>query len=881
MISLGTMRLPIFLALLLVFSVRPVPAATVTIDGSVTNQFIDGFGVNANYWHFDTNELWAPLDALIDQVGMTIFRVVMNNGWEAVNDNNDPTVMNWDYYNQIYSSPEFEKLWSVIAHLNQKGITSGIVLNFQGPGPDWLGGDSLTPGMEDEWAEYVASLLIYARNNRHLQFTLVGPNNESDITGEGIHIDSADQYVLALHKLAALLDTNGLTDIQFVAPDLSGTDPDLLQAMMQDPLVMSKLAHFGLHSYGSMGSGSEGISDLIQSSPYPDRNFWMTEFNVWCSDCEAGIAGDDTWDYSLGTADYLFGHLANGASAGLVWEGYDSWYPHHQNWSFWGLLAVDDINASPKTYTPRKNFYTLAQIAKYVHPGARRIDVNGSSDPIELLAFYHDDEGQFTLVGINADSDPADFSANLDSLPDIASLDFIYTTADTNLALGPSVPVNEGAFSITVPGSCVFTLTGFDPAKIAVSLQITNLVDGTIFPAPTNLLIQASASTSTGSLSTVSFYNGAMKIGESAGPPFDFMWSNASPGNYVLSARATNSVGNTRASTPIRITLTGPVAQLVVSPADAIVAPQGAQQFTAAAFDALGNFLSPQPALSWLAAGGGPIDSNGLFTAGAKIGGPFSITAAAGTISGQALVTITTNVASAGQPYVWYSLTDPTQNTPNSADPGLTDGDLITDVPLLPGGGTDAANALEAAGVIWANTQPIVRVVFRNGSMDSYFDGVFAADLRLQFSSNGVNWADAGPEWVIKPPYTYNSPSSSEVDFVFSGGLVSTKGIRCLGRVHTSEAAFPPNSWMVRAREVQAFIGDPASRPLLAVSQNGPGNIVLSWPAMYSNFLLECSADSALSSWVTITNAPRLTNSFRSLPMNNSGGQKFFRLRKP
>ena len=198
-------RLPTTRLLLLLFLIaRPAGSATVTIDGSVTNQVIDGFGVDANYWHFNNDELWPPIDALIDQAGMTLFRVVVNNGWEAVNDNDDPAVMNWTYYNAIYSSPEFEKLWSVISHLNQKGITNGIILNFQGPGPDWLGGDSLFNGYEDEWAEMVASLLIYARTNRHLQFNLVGPNNESDMGGEGIAM-STEQYAARAHSHRPLL----------------------------------------------------------------------------------------------------------------------------------------------------------------------------------------------------------------------------------------------------------------------------------------------------------------------------------------------------------------------------------------------------------------------------------------------------------------------------------------------------------------------------------------------------------------------------------------------------------------------------------------------------------------------------------------------------
>ncbi|PYI87948.1 MAG: hypothetical protein DME26_04540 [Verrucomicrobia bacterium] len=43
-------------------------AATVTIDGGVTNQFIDGFGVNANYWRFNNDELWPVFDKWDDAV---------------------------------------------------------------------------------------------------------------------------------------------------------------------------------------------------------------------------------------------------------------------------------------------------------------------------------------------------------------------------------------------------------------------------------------------------------------------------------------------------------------------------------------------------------------------------------------------------------------------------------------------------------------------------------------------------------------------------------------------------------------------------------------------------------------------------------------------
>src|SRR5262249_18418691 len=158
-----------------------------------------------------------------------------------------------------------------------KGATNGIVLNFQGAGPDWMGGNTLADGYEDEWTEMIVSLLIYARNTRHLQFNLVAPNNEPDGFNEGMHVSTAEQYVTSLHMLAETLDDNGLGDIRLVAPDRSDSGTNWLPEMTADPLVMSKLAHFGLHSYADDGGGTFGVYDFIQGSSYSDRNFWMTE----------------------------------------------------------------------------------------------------------------------------------------------------------------------------------------------------------------------------------------------------------------------------------------------------------------------------------------------------------------------------------------------------------------------------------------------------------------------------------------------------------------------------------------------------------------------------------------------------------------------------
>jgi hypothetical protein len=81
---------------------------------------------------------------------------------------------------------------------------------------------------------------------------------------------------------------------------------------------------------------------------------------------------------------------------------------------------------------------------------------------------------------------------------------------------------------------------------------------------------------------------------------------------------------------------------ITVSPSSPTVPTGGTQQFTATGFDQGGNPMNPQPAFIWSVSGGGTIGpSSGLFTAGSTAGGPFTVTAASGSVKGTASVTVT------------------------------------------------------------------------------------------------------------------------------------------------------------------------------------------------------------------------------------------------
>ena len=417
------------------------------IDGNQRFQTIDGFGVSANSASWDGGELRPAIDRLIDDGGSTIWRVVIEMAdWEAANDDANPNTFNWAYYDTIYSRPRFEELWATMAYLNTRGVTGLLMLDFMGRGPTWMGGADLPAGMEDEWVETVASVAYYARNDRNLQFGLFAPNNEADWDGiEGIRMDSA-QNVRVMRKLAQKLDAIGLGDLRLVAPDTAAISTgvnDYMPALMGDSAVMAKVDHFAFHNYaGDTG----GAAAAIGNSAYPSKNFWISEVS-------------NIWD--------AMPQLSQGASAILVWDGYDSVY-NHAILAGRGSSPPNDAGNGPallaysattRLYTARKPFYEFAQLFKYVPPGSVRVAATESNGNVTIFAFHHAATGRVTIVGRNAGSGSVTFSGTLANLPAVASFQSYRTTSSVDMQRGSDVPVSGGSFSFTVSGNSVFTLT--------------------------------------------------------------------------------------------------------------------------------------------------------------------------------------------------------------------------------------------------------------------------------------------------------------------------------------------------------------------------------------------------------------------------------------
>jgi hypothetical protein len=110
-------------------------------------------------------------------------------------------------------------------------------------------------------------------------------------------------------------------------------------------------------------------------------------------------------------------------------------------------------------------------------------------------------------------------------------------------------------------------------------------------------------------------------------------------GSYTLQVTAKDAQGLSSAGT-VAVTVNQTLTSVVVSPSTATVNPSATQQFSATARDQFATNLSVQPTFTWSVTGGS-ISQVGLFTAGTSAGGPYTVTASSGGVSGTASVTVT------------------------------------------------------------------------------------------------------------------------------------------------------------------------------------------------------------------------------------------------
>ena len=95
---------------------------------------------------------------------------------------------------------------------------------------------------------------------------------------------------------------------------------------------------------------------------------------------------------------------------------------------------------------------------------------------------------------------------------------------------------------------------------IAPTVNLFSPADGANFSSGSNITLQANASDQDGTITKVEFFEGGNKLGEdTTGPaPYTFTWNNVAPGNYTLTAVATDNDNQSTTSNAVHISVNQP-----------------------------------------------------------------------------------------------------------------------------------------------------------------------------------------------------------------------------------------------------------------------------------------------------------------------------------
>jgi len=124
--------------------------------------------------------------------------------------------------------------------------------------------------------------------------------------------------------------------------------------------------------------------------------------------------------------------------------------------------------------------------------------------------------------------------------------DVLFGDYDFTGKLPHSWPVNIGQVPINIDDSPYAPLYAYDYglnySSLPPSVSITSPGNGATLPTG-NIVINATASDSDGSVVTVEFYEGATYLGEDTTSPYSYTWNSVTDGCYTLMAKAIDDTG--------------------------------------------------------------------------------------------------------------------------------------------------------------------------------------------------------------------------------------------------------------------------------------------------------------------------------------------------
>ncbi|MEO0631956.1 MAG: glycoside hydrolase, partial [Planctomycetota bacterium] len=247
-------------------------------------------------------------------------------------------------------------------------------------------GPNLAPENYDDFAEYLATVARWYRDEHGVAFSSVTPLNEPAATWwdgngnqEGCNIPQSEHPAL-LAALRTALDQQGLSDTPVSGPEEWSTQWTLtgLNSYPSDTLDM--MSHVATHSYNT--DNRAGLNAYAETY---GKSLWMSEY---------GTGAATEYDSAMQLARRIIGDFREmpALEAWVIWQVMSTSHFQHT----WACMLTDFAAVTP-SYTFRPQYYAFANFSKFIRPGSRFMPT-GDDDAI---AAFHPGLGRLVVVALN------------------------------------------------------------------------------------------------------------------------------------------------------------------------------------------------------------------------------------------------------------------------------------------------------------------------------------------------------------------------------------------------------------------------------------------------------------------------------------------------
>ena len=395
----------------------------ITVNSSTKYQQMDGFGASLTdsaAWVISNKltaaqqaTLWQNLFSPTAGIGISFLRQPMGASDFSASGNysyddvpagqTDPNLTNFSIaHDNAYMIPLLQQALAVNPAIK-------VVVVPWSP-PAWMkttgtmNGGNMNTAYFPSLAQYFVKF-VQAYQQQNIPIYAVLPQNEPLNSNNGYpteYLAATDEATFVGGNLGPALNAAALSGVKILGYDHNWSTPSYPETLLADSSAAGYLAGSAFHCY----AGDVSAQSTVEAA-YPGKGIWFTE-------CTGTVGSSFAGDLAWNAENLLIGATRNWARSISLWNLALDQNSGPQNGGCTncrGVVTIDD-SASPPTITNNVEYYVLGHIAKFVVPGAYRIDSNSfGHGSIEDVAFQNPD-GSITLLVLNSNSSAVSFGVS-------------------------------------------------------------------------------------------------------------------------------------------------------------------------------------------------------------------------------------------------------------------------------------------------------------------------------------------------------------------------------------------------------------------------------------------------------------------------------------